>query len=153
MKNWEEYKTALTYKGRWVHNWFSNMILVDILIDGEIYKSVENYYQSQKMTNEKDRLYIMSLTPEQSKTKAKKLVIRSDWQSYKFIVMKIALIEKFNIEKWKQKLLETNNDKIIEWNNWNDKEWGVSIKDCVGHNHLGMMLMEIREFHKYKSLF
>jgi len=154
MKNWEEYKTNIIYyETGWVNNWFSNMLLSEIEIDGEIYKSVENYYQSQKMTTEKDRSYIAGLSPENSKTKARKLSIRDDWKTYKFVAMRTALEVKFNLPVWKKKLLATGNDKIIEWNNWGDKIWGVSVKDNLGQNHLGIMLMDIRTNLRMNSLF
>jgi len=154
MKNWEQYKKNIVFsKNGWVDNWFSNMIETDIEIDGEIYKSVENYYQSQKMTNDKDRKYIASLSPHESKTKARFLSIRDDWNKEKFNVMRKALDVKFRLPYWKKKLISTGNDKIIEWNNWGDKIWGVSIHDNLGHNRLGIMLMEIRSELKLKSLF
>jgi len=41
------------------------------------------------------------------------------------------------------KLLETGNDEIIEWNNWGDRIWGKTL-DGIGENRLGIMLMDIR---------
>ena len=153
MTNWEKYNKDIEYENGWVKNWFSNMLVSVIEIDGETYQSTENYYQSQKMTNEKDRHYIKNLNPHESKTKARKLTIREDWDSHKLVSMRIALETKFNLPEWKEKLLATRNDKIIEWNNWGDKFWGVSVKDNLGQNHLGLMLMEIRTNLRMNSLF
>ena len=154
MKNWKQYKNEIKFsKNGWVDNWFSNMIEVDIIINEKTYKSIENYYQSEKMTNDKDKEYIANLSPQQSKKEARKLSIRKDWDTYKFIAMRTALEAKFSIPKWKKKLLSTGNDMIIEWNNWNDKFWGVSINDNLGHNHLGLMLMDIRQNYKLNNLF
>ena len=154
MRNCEKYKEEIIYSEEgWVQNWFSNMIDVDIIINGKIYKSTENYYQSEKMKNNKDKEYIASLSPHNSKREARNLPIREDWDEYKFIAMRTALEAKFKLPKWKNKLLATGNDMIIEWNNWNDKIWGVSIKDNLGKNHLGLMLMDIRRNYKLKSLF
>ena len=153
MKNWEKYKIDLEYKNGWVYNWFSNMIEVNIEIDGVLYRSVENYYQSQKVLNEDDKKIIMLLRPHRCKRQVKFYDIRNDWNSIKDEVMKKALEAKFSIPEWKEKLLNTKNEKIIEWNNWNDKYWGVSIFDNLGHNKLGLMLMEIRTNLRTKSLF
>jgi len=126
MKNWEEYRHQIKfYKNGWVNNWFSNMIKTELEIDGEIYASVENYYQSQKMVREDDRLYIKSLSPQESKIKSRTKWNREDWSTYKLIAMRKALDIKFRLPEWKEKLLATGNDKIIEWNNWGDKFWGV----------------------------
>ena len=150
----EKYRHQIIFdeNNKWVFNWFSNMIQCDIEIDGFIYQSSESYFQSQKATNEKDRLYIASLPGPKSKMKAKTIEIRDDWEEVKLMVMKRILFKKFTQQKWKTLLLKTT-EPIIEWNNWNDKFWGVSIKDNNGQNHLGKILMEIREELKYKSLF
>jgi len=154
MKNWEDYKIEIVfYENGWVNNWFSNMIPCEIEIDGEKYKSTENYYQSQKMMREEDRLYIMSLDPHNSKRKANILLMREDWYKHKFVAMRKALEAKFNLTEWKAKLLATGHDQIIEWNNWGDKFWGVSINDNLGQNHLGLMLMEIRSELRLNTLF
>jgi len=120
--NYKEYRYQIKYYDNgWVNNWFSNMLLVEIEIDGKIYKSTENYYQSQKLLNMKDRLYIADLDPHLSKREIRKYTIREDWDVVKIDVMRKALIAKFNKTEWKQKLLDTGNEPIIEWNNWNDK--------------------------------
>ena len=41
-------------------------------------------------------------------------------------------------------LLASGDSPIIEWNNWNDKDWGASITDNKGKNALGLILMDIR---------
>ena len=153
--NFKEYRYQIVYDSseKWVSNWFSNMISCDIIVDGKNYKSTESYYQSRKTTNKEDRDYIASLNGQRSKIEVRKCLIREDWNDIKINVMRKALIAKFNINEWKQKLLETGNEPIIEWNNWNDKFWGVSIIDFKGQNNLGKLLMDFRESHKYKSLF
>ncbi len=152
--NYKDYRFQIKYYDNgWVNNWFSNMTKVDIEIDGKIYKSTENYYQSQKLENWKDRLYIADLDPHISKKEVRNYNIRKDWDDVKIDVMKKALIAKFTKPYWKTLLLSTDNEPIIEWNNWNDKFWGVSVKDNKGQNHLGNLLMDIREEFKYKSLF
>ena len=153
--NWNKYKKNIIYKNKWVYNWFSNMIPCDIVVDGKKYGSTENYYQAMKTTNVTDHDYIAKLDPHTSKHKVRELENKTEaeWDAIKIDVMRTALIEKFNQPEWKEKLLATNHDKIIEWNNWNDKFWGVSVKDGVGENHLGLLLMEIRTNFKYKCIF
>jgi len=155
MKKWdkERQNIELTYKNRWVFNWFSNMIPCDIEIDGKLYKSTENYYQAMKTTNEEDHNIIASLSPEQSKARIRKFSIREDWDDIKVNVMQSALEVKFSQPEWKERLLATSREPIVEWNNWNDKFWGVSIKDNLGKNKLGSLLMEIRQNYKLNSLF
>ena len=43
----------------------------------------------------------------------------------------------------RQKLINTQDMILIENNTWNDTFWGVC--NGVGENHLGKILMEVRE--------
>ena len=67
-----------------------------------------------------------------------------DWDTYKkFMLMKRLLKMKFAIPELKEMLLATGDEELVEGNYWHDTIWGVC--DGVGENHLGKMLMEIRE--------
>ncbi len=60
--------------------------------------------------------------------------------------MRYALDYKFKKgTDWYRKLKLTENWEIIEWNNWHDVWWGKDIKTRKGENHLGKILMEIRD--------
>jgi predicted NAD-dependent protein-ADP-ribosyltransferase YbiA (DUF1768 family) len=43
-----------------------------------------------------------------------------------------------------QKLVATNNYKLIEGNDWGDRFWGVDNKTGLGENQLGKVLELIR---------
>lgn len=49
----------------------------------------------------------------------------------------------------KKKLLETGDAELIEGNYWHDNTWGQCYcprcKNKIGENHLGKLLMKIRE--------
>lgn len=142
---WTQYKpTSFEYNGKWIKNWFSNMEPCLIKIDGESYKSVENYYQSMKSLDPEMRKQISDATPSASKQIAKKIQLRSDWGEVKYDVMKKALRAKWSKPDYKDALLSTGDDMIIEWNNWSDRTWGVDIRNDKGLNLLGQALMEIR---------
>ena len=49
---------------------------------------------------------------------------------------------------WYTKLMATGNEEIVELNNWNDVYWGSTL-DGRGENHLGKLLIKLRE--EYKS--
>lgn len=66
------------------------------------------------------------------------------------VSMKGLLKEKFlQNEDLKVKLLSTDNEELIEGNNWGDKVWGKV--NGVGENRLGKILMQIREELKHKN--
>ena len=145
MQTWHAHKpTSFPMRGRWVFNWFSNMLDSEITIDGITYRSVENYFQAQKITDLEVRLAMSQIDPHFSKKVGREIDLREDWNDIRYEVMKTGLRAKFSKPEWKEKLLLTGTDTIIEWNNWNDKSWGVSIYDCEGDNLLGKALMEIR---------
>jgi len=146
MKNWKEHRPeSFDMRNGHVQNWFSNMIIHPIVIDGITYMSTENYFQAQKSLDKEDHLCIANLTPSQSKRAGRKLILRPDWEEVKYSVMKTGLRTKFLHPAWNAVLLATGDEVIIEWNNWNDRIWGVSITDNMGQNLLGKALMEIRD--------
>lgn len=146
MEDYSQYRPSqFEYSGKWIFNWFSNLVSVPILVDGEDWPSVENYYQAQKTMDSYTRFGFKRMAPSQAKRAGRNLVIRPDWENIKYEVMKTALRAKFSDPMWGRRLLDTGDEILIEWNNWGDKVWGVSIKDNKGHNLLGKALMEIRD--------
>lgn len=84
-------------------------------------------------------------TPGCIKRKSRDIKLKHDWDNLKLEVMKKCLRQKFTQEPFKSKLLATGNIIIQEGNRWNDKFWGVCLKTNKGANHLGKMIMKIRE--------
>lgn len=150
MKEWEFNPTLITYKGRYVSNWFSNMHQVRIISpdDGIEYPSVEHYFQAHKTSDIDKRKELISLDPYAIKRWARDIpALPSDWNDG-LSVMQAALYLKWTQSKWKDLLL-SHPETIVEWNNWRDYKWGVPIPSSrsvgKGRNILGIMLMEIRD--------
>ena len=57
--------------------------------------------------------------------------------------MREVLACKFSEERMTNLLLSTGTQELVEGNAWNDRFWGVC--KGVGQNHLGKLLMELRE--------
>lgn len=144
--NYSQYKPKeFKYRGKWIDNWFSNMVPSEVTIDGITYKSVENYYQSMKSTDASERQFIIESSPSGSKSLGRKVKhFRRDWEQVKYEFMKKALRAKFAEDPWRKKLLDTGDEIIIEWTNWNDPIWGVDSTTLQGDNLLGNALMDIR---------
>jgi ribA/ribD-fused uncharacterized protein len=143
----------ITYNGRWVSNWFSNMLIMykPIIYQGITYYTVENFYQAMKMP--KDRIDLRKELAHMEPHVVKRAVRnknkypwREDWTKELSIkVMKSGLEKKFTVNNsWGIKLIGTEGD-IVEWNNWGDVFWGADIKTGEGENHLGLLLMNIRK--------
>ena len=114
---------------------------------GISYITVEHYFQASKSMDSAVRKRISILeTPGKAKRAGRSVDLRPDWEEVKVNVMRTALIKKFSDPLMKAKLLETGDAELVEGNWWGDKFWGVC--DDEGANHLGKLLMEIRETFK-----
>ena len=77
----------------------------------------------------------------------KKYPWRADWTKEMSIEVMTQIL-KFKFAKhtsWGKKLMATGKTEIVEWNNWNDTFWGKDVVTKEGENHLGKILMSIRD--------
>lgn len=126
------------------YRWLSNFYPVVVLLDGESYVTVEHAYQAAKSLDEDERTLIRRMsTPGGAKRVGKILTIRSDWQQLRLSIMNSLLLQKFSHPRLKTSLRETAPHELVEGNTWGDTFWGVC--DGAGENHLGRLLMEIRD--------
>lgn len=127
--------------------WLSNFAPVDIKVSERIYPSVEHAYMPAKSEdkNWKDTCADSRITAGKIKRLSKRVELREDWDNDKLTVMEIFLIRKFTQEPFRTKLMDTGSQNIQEGNNWGDKFWGVCLKTGEGENHLGRLIMKIRD--------
>ena len=135
------YNTISYFKGN--YRWLSNFERAQIHYKGIMYQCVEAAYQAQKTTNERVRWIFANLDGREAKALGKEIIIRNDWEEVKLEVMEELIRIKFNIPKFKQLLLATDDMEIIEGNYWGDTFWGVY--KGMGENHLGKIIMKIRD--------
>ena len=134
------------FKGK--YQFLSNFHRVKLIIDDKEYNTTEHYFQSQKFREldlqEKIRT---AKTPGIAKKMVRQLKahIRDDWFDVSFCIMEKALKAKFTIPELGEKLLATGEIELQEGNTWRDTFWGVDLKTGKGDNHLGKLLMKIRE--------
>jgi ribA/ribD-fused uncharacterized protein len=111
---------------------------------GMTFPSVENAYQAAKCQNDSDTERFLSLTPNQAKHLGRKVELRKDWDDIKLELMYLFNHQKFvSNPELKALLLETGERYLEETNYWYDTFWGVC--KGTGENHLGKILMRIRE--------
>jgi ribA/ribD-fused uncharacterized protein len=124
----------------------SNFYYVHVFLDGELYPSVEHAYQAAKTMDQEARLKIRNASsPSAAKHLGQKVNKRRDWEAVKVDVMEFLLRQKFSSDQpeLRAKLIATGDVEIIEGNTWGDTFWGVC--NDKGQNHLGKLLMQIRE--------
>ena len=124
-------------------DFLSNFFSADIRFDGILYPSSEAAFQAQKCFKNDDKLQFTHLTPGQAKRLGRKIYMRPDWEDIKVDVMTRIVRAKFTQHEVLGNLLyRTGDAELIEGNTWNDTFWGVC--NGVGENHLGKILMQIR---------
>jgi ribA/ribD-fused uncharacterized protein len=126
------------------HRFLSNFFLCSIEYEGMVYPSTEHAYQAAKTTNSALRAALFTDgDAKQAKHRGYGVPLRPDWDRLRIGVMLDLLRIKFSIPALRDKLLATCDAELIEGNHWGDRFWGVC--NGVGENHLGKLLMQIRE--------
>jgi ribA/ribD-fused uncharacterized protein len=126
------------------YRFLSNFWPVEVVFDDVVYASVEHGYQAAKTLSPMHRAYVRQAeTPGEAKRRGRKVAMRQDWEQVKLVVMLDLVRQKFKDPVLREMLLATGNEHLAEGNNWQDRFWGTV--DGVGKNHLGRILMQVRE--------
>lgn len=127
---------------------FSNFSPCVVMLDEELYPTVENAFQAAKTLDPKTRVIFSSVSAANAKKLGREIKLRPDWEKVKIEIMKGLLEQKFTPSGFpREHLLKTGDEELIEGNTWGDKFWGKVLGNgkWIGENHLGKLLMEIRE--------
>ena len=127
------------------YRFLSNFYMAEVEYEGTVYPSSEHAYQAAKQFDQEFRDKVKNLkTPGLAKRAGRKAKLRPDWQKKKVGIMTEIVRDKFKRNPdLAADLLATGNAMLQEGNNWGDKFWGMV--DGKGANHLGLILMQIRE--------
>jgi len=141
----EEKENAMVVIDRFIgeYRFLSNFWPAEVTMYGVTYPTVEHAYQAGKAADAKRRKEVLPLTAAQTKSWAKSVKLRPDWEQFKLTAMNILVRRKFEIATLRELLLATGDAALVEGNTWGDRFWGV----CrgVGENHLGKILMVVRD--------
>lgn len=116
-----------------------------ITYEGVTYPTVEHAYQAQKTTDKTEQAAIARLeTPGNAKRYGRSIKnLRPNWDNQRVSIMQDLLWLKFENPYFRNLLLNTGDKEIVEGNLWHDRFWGVH--DGEGENHLGKLLMAVRQ--------
>lgn len=122
----------------------SNYYRVSFDVDGITYLNSEAAFHAYKSTNIGVRKVFGNLSPSIAKHFGRQIELRPDWEDIKLDIMRKVVDAKFSQNpNLRTALLRTGDAMLVEGNTWGDKFWGVC--DGTGENHLGQILMELRD--------
>ena len=122
----------------------SNFPDAEVMWGGIKFPSVENAYQAAKCRDKEDMKKFLNISAGEAKRLGRTIPIRPDWEEKKLQVMEMLVSQKFhNIPEYREKLIATGDEELVEGNTWGDTFWGVC--NGIGENHLGKILMKIRK--------
>jgi len=126
------------------YRFLSNFFAAPVAMYGLLYPTTEHAFQAAKSLdpNERERIRLTK-TPGQAKRMGRSVTLRPDWNEFRLIAMRELLRRKFAIPYLREHLVATHPQTLVEGNTWGDRFWGVC--DRKGENHLGRLLVEIRE--------
>jgi ribA/ribD-fused uncharacterized protein len=132
------------FRGRYA--FLSNFFDHPVEFEGITYPSSEHAFQAAKTFEAHEREGIRNaFTPGMAKKIGRRIKLRDDWNEIKNDVMYTIVKRKFSHPRMKQMLLDTEDEELIEGNTWGDMYWGVDAITGVGSNHLGKILMRVRD--------
>ena len=142
---------------------FSNFFILKnpVRFEEMDYWTVENAYVAGKTTNPSIRYRISQMSPWQAKWFGKKILEENisanpEWNDgFRLWLMEELVFQKFSKNpELKEKLIATGDAKIVEGNTWHDNFFGVCVcgkcpedkkRPKEQHNHLGIILMDVRD--------
>lgn len=126
------------------HAFLSNFHPSPVVMYGQIYPTVEHAFQAAKTLDMARREEIrLAPTPGRAKRLGRRVELRPDWDTFRLEAMETLLQRKFADPYLRERLAETWPHKLVEGNYWGDRFWGVCGGE--GENHLGRLLMKIRD--------
>lgn len=146
-KSWKllcDYKNAITeFSGE--YRFLSNFYEAPVYYDGILYTSNEGAFQAQKCSCEEEKMIFAQISPAKAKSFGRKVALRPDWNEARISIMEQIVRAKFTQNEELKRLLLSTGDRLIEeGNTWNDTFWGVDVRTRKGKNHLGKILMKVR---------
>ena len=131
------------FKGE--YDFLSNRFPCQVLWEGLEYPSAESAFQASKCADESGREAFTRCSIQNAIVRGIALT-PPGWEEARLGIMESILEAKFEQNPaLMKKLAESGNSILINGNNKQETFWGVDLYSWKGENHLGKLLMKIRE--------
>ena len=125
------------------HGFLSNFYKSPFEFDGEVWPTMEHYFQATKTTNEVERDWIRNLkSPGAARSFGHGLVVSGEWEDRQEELMYRGLLAKFSNPELGLRLFNTGHIQLIA-NSPGDYYWGTG-SDGTGKNRLGILMTRLR---------
>jgi ribA/ribD-fused uncharacterized protein len=125
----------------------SNFAPYPVFVFGTNWPTSEHAYQAMKTESFTTQSLIQQArTPGEAKRLGRGVKLRDGWDGMKREVMYEIVAAKVKQNPEVAAVLKSTSPmEIEEGNTWGDTYWGVDLETRVGENHLGKILMHIRD--------
>lgn len=138
-----------SFKGE--YDFLNNRYECSFVWQGIRYNNVESAFHASKYTNEAKRKVLSRMSAEKVIKKTVDCTPSIEWEECKLDIMKSILLAKFEQNPGlKKRLIATDDRVLINGNNKHETYWGVDLYSWIGENHLGKILIAIRDKEKSK---
>lgn len=128
------------------YRFLSNFFESPVEYGGLVFGSSEAAFQAQKCMTEEEKKAFVEYGPGKSKGVGRRVPLRPDWEQVKVGIMEEIVRAKFTQNpELAARLMATGEKILVEGNTWGDTCWGVDLRTGQGENHLGRILMKVRE--------
>lgn len=128
------------------YDFLNNRFGCKFIWQGLKYNNAEAAFQSSKYTDVTERKAFSNCSADKAALNGRDIVPPSGWQEEQFAIMESILTAKFEQNpSLMKRLIETGNTLLINGNSKKDTFWGIDLYSWQGENHLGKILMKIRD--------
>ena len=128
------------------YRFLSNFYEARVEYSGLVFGNNEAAFQAQKCLKEEEKIQFTEFGPGKSKSEGRRVQLRPDWEQIKVGIMEEIVRAKFTQHpELAGKLLATCDKVLVEGNHWGDTYWGMDTRTGQGENHLGKILMKVRQ--------
>lgn len=126
----------------------SNFYEHPIKFRGITYRNAEACFQAQKCSTDEEKMMFVNLTGAEAKKLGRKVKINTaEWESIKLGLMLSIIQAKYEQCKPFRATLAYCEGGIYEGNDHGDTYWGIDAKTGKGDNHLGRIMMYVRDMY------